>query len=101
MAMPSLIRTATHVKKQQKAEASVPKKVVSEKKPVVRLKDSFTKYHSVNSLSHLLKDNEKTVAEPDLANDNKPATPFSQDQMAELWKSYVSKNIEKKDRSLF
>jgi hypothetical protein len=101
MAMPTLIRPATPIKKQQKAEASVPKKVVPEKKPVVRLNDRFSKYRSANSLSHLLKDNKNTVAEPDIEDKDKPTTPFSKEQMAELWKSYVRKNIDKKDRSLY
>jgi len=100
MAMPTLIR-AVIPKKPVKVAVQKPKKTVSEKKPVVRLKDRFNKYHSPHSLEHLLKEKDKTVAEPSIEEGNQPATPFSQEQMAELWMAYVSNHIDKKNRSLY
>jgi DNA polymerase-3 subunit gamma/tau len=101
MAMPVLIRPVSSVKRPKKVEVVVTKKEIPEKKPLTRLNDRFNKYHSAHSLSHLLKDEPKKVSEPVAADENRPATPFDQNQMAELWKIYVSKSLDKKNRSLY
>ena len=85
----------------KKVVVPVPEKLEEEIKPVVRLKDQYKKYRSPNSIEHFLKENEKVVAEGSLIDENKPATPFSQQQLDELWFTYVSKHIDKKNRSLY
>lgn len=85
----------------EKVDVPVPEKLVKEVQPVVRLKDQYKKYRSPNSIEHFLKENEKIVAEGSSIDENKPATPFSQQQLDELWFVYVSKHIDKKNRSLY
>ena len=84
-----------------KIEESDPVEIEKEVKPVIRLKDQYKKYRSPNSLEHFLKENKKVVAEGSSIEENKPATPFSQQQLDELWITYVSNHIDKKNRSLY
>lgn len=88
-------------KPEKKIEVKLPEGIEVEEKPVIRLKDQYKKYRSPNSIEHFLKENEKIVAEGIIIDENKPATPFSQQQLNELWLSYVSTHIDKKNRSLY
>lgn len=88
-------------KKEKKIEEKVSEEIKIEDKPVVRLKDQYKKYRSPNSIEYFLKENVKVVAEGNLIDENKPATPFSQEQLNELWVTYVSNHIDKKNRSLY
>lgn len=85
----------------KKIEKKVSEKIEIKEKPVIRLKDQYKKYRSPNSIDHFLKQNRNVVAEGHLVDENKPATPFSQQQLDELWKVYVSNHIDKKNRSLY
>ncbi len=98
--MPSFISVESP-KPEKKIEVPIPEKIERIEKPVVRLKDQYKKYRSPNSIEHFLKENEKVVAEGSLVDENKPATPFSQKQLDELWIGYVSKHIDTKNRSLY
>lgn len=88
-------------KLEKKIKVNVPEKVTEKVKPVIRLKDQYKKYRSPNSIEYFLKENEKIVAEGSLVDENKPATPFSQQQLDDLWITYVSNHIDKKNRSLY
>lgn len=72
-----------------------------ETKQVVRLNDQLKKYRSPYSTDQILKHKENIVTEADSVDENKPATPFSQSQLDELWIPYVNKNIDSKNRSLY
>lgn len=101
MAMPTLISPAVAIKKQKKIKTPEPKPEVQIKKPVVRLKDKFNQYRSPHALNYMLREKAKTVEEPGNEGENKPATPFGFKQLEELWMDYVSKHINKKNRSLY
>ena len=101
MAMPTLLRPVAQEKRPKKIEIPTPRKEVKKEQPVVRLKDRFNKYQSSNSLNYILKEKDKTVAEPGSEDGNKPATPFGHEQLSKLWIAYVSNHIDKKNRSLY
>ena len=98
--MPAFVAVVSP-KPEKKIEEHVPEKPEKEVKPVIRLKDQYKKYRSPNSIEYFLKENEKVVAEGSLVDENKPATPFSQQQLDDLWVTYVSSHIDKKNRSLY
>jgi len=98
--MPAFIPVVSS-KPEKRIEAPIPEKIEKVEKPVIRLKDKYKKYRSPNSIEYFLKENEKVVAEGSLIDENKPATPFSQQQLDEVWKAYVSNHIDKKNRSLY
>lgn len=88
-------------KPKKKIEVPIPEKIEKVKEPVIRLKDQYKQYRSPNSIEYFLKENEKVVAEGSSVDENKPATPFSHQQLDEMWKAYVSNHIDKKNRSLY
>jgi len=104
MAMPAFV---TPLKPEKKPVLKVVEPKIEEKqvkhveKPIVRLKDKFNKYHSPNSLGHLLKEEKKSDSDFESIDENKPATPFEVEQMAKHWKDYVSSHIDQKNRSLY
>lgn len=99
-AMPAFVAVVSP-KPEKKIEEYVPEKPEKGVKPVIRLKDQYKKYRSPNSIEYFLKENEKVVAEGSLVDENKPATPFSQQQLDDLWVTYVGNHIDKKNRSLY
>lgn len=69
--------------------------------PVVRLRDRYKEYESPNSITSLT--SESTAAETLSAeiDENRPATPYTHEQLSEFWTQYVNRHVDSRNRSLW
>lgn len=100
MPMPKLVLVKDRPRKRKEVPIT-PNPVREREKPLQRVKDQNQSFRSPNALSHLLQKDKEVVKLNQEREANKPATPFSQEQLDELWKSYVGARIDQKNRSLF